>query len=607
MADALDGGGGSGAAAGADAEPSADARASMPVYVGGYLALYGMGDEGELALTRERVARALPPAAPLPINIDHASACEVGAVLALADDDAGLFFVGVVNCPQLADVLAGVAHPAFFGADAPALAPRERFLYLVSNYLPSVSLSSRRLAPGEEADGTLLAHIALCVLGRRVGTIVTYDATPEACVAPFRRLSPRARAALLADAEAARAALGDRAWPVPREALARTLLSTAVNNMLVRDKWDTVARRRREAGIAGHTYLQASAVFPLAGGEGPDRAAGGRARAQKSAPAGGVCIAPPVASGRARRPEPSPPPPSSPPPPAMSAAHPAGAPAAHPLPTGDYVYVPTAQYNQLVVSQARGAAAAPPAPYFLQAAPAAPPPMPAGWYGAGGAVPWHPGYGFPPAGLESQIMALAGAIADGRRLQAQGADGPCYDGPSERRLPAKRRRYNWDLPRGRGGGDDEEAYYPGEGALAEPPHPHPPPQQQLPPPHALSKLASAVSSLQQEVSQLRAGCPHGPPLAAVQYLPAAPLPCPPRQYAALPQAPPAPASAPAPPPAPASAPAPPPAPAPAGPAEEPRAAATVDASAVAGLPPSQPPSQACDPAELFVAQMMRHR
>lgn len=116
MADAPDGGS---ADARVDAEPSALARASMPVYVGGYLALYGMGDEGELVLTREQVARALPPAAPLPINIDHASACEVGAVLALADDDAGLFFVGVINCPQLADTLAGVAHPAFFGADAP--------------------------------------------------------------------------------------------------------------------------------------------------------------------------------------------------------------------------------------------------------------------------------------------------------------------------------------------------------------------------------------------------------------------------------------------------------------------------------------------------------
>ncbi|UWL63375.1 capsid maturation protease [Bovine herpesvirus type 1.2] len=621
MADAPDGGS---ADARVDAEPSALARASMPVYVGGYLALYGMGDEGELVLTREQVARALPPAAPLPINIDHASACEVGAVLALADDDAGLFFVGVINCPQLADTLAGVAHPAFFGADAPSLTPRERFLYLVSNYLPSVSLSSRRLAPDEEADGTLFAHVALCVLGRRVGTIVTYDATPDACVAPFRRLSPRARAALLANAEAARAALGDRAWPVPREALAQTLLSTAVNNMLVRDKWDTVSRRRREAGIAGHTYLQASAVFPLpTGGEGPERT-GGRERAQKSAVAGGVCIALPVAGGRARQPELSPAPPPPPPPPAMSAAHQAGAASAHPLPAGDYVYVPTAQYNQLVVSQARGAAmtaAPPPAPYFLPAAAAAaaPPPMP-GWYGAAGAAPWHPGYGFPPPGLESQIMALAGAIADGRRVQAHGADGSGYDGPLDRRPLAKRRRYNWDHPRGRsgGGGDDDEAYYPGEGAPAElPPHHHSPPPPHPPPSHALSKLASAVSSLQQEVSQLRAGYPYGPAFAAAQHPPAAHLPCLPQQYTAPPrvgagpaQVPTlAPAQAPAQAlsvPAVAAAPATVAAAAAAGPPEEPGVAATVDASAMASLPPAQPP-QACDPAEIFVAQMMRQR
>ncbi|AAR86136.1 capsid scaffold protein [Bovine alphaherpesvirus 5] len=315
----------------------------------------------------------------------------------------------------------------------------------------------------------------------------------------------------------------------------------------------------------------------------------------------------------------------------MSAVHQASASPAHPLPAGDYVYVPTAQYNQLVVSQARGAAAAapPPAPYFLPPAIAAapPPPMP-GWYGAaasGAAAPWHPGYGFPPPGLESQIMALAGAIADGRRLQAQGADGPGYDGPLDRRPPAKRRRYNWEPLRSRGGGDDE-AYYPGEGAPAElPPQHHRPPSPPQPAPHALSRLASAVSSLQQEVSQLRAGYPYGPAFAAAQHhLPPAPVPClpqqqqPPQQYAAPPQpvvAGPAPAPAQALAPAPAQAPAPAPplatpaAPAPAaagGPPEEPGAIATVDASAVAGLPLAQQP-QACDPADIFVAQMMRHR
>ncbi|AVT50753.1 capsid maturation protease [Cervid alphaherpesvirus 2] len=619
------------AGGGAPAEPSADALASMPVYVGGYLALYGAGDEGELVLARERVARALPPAAPLPINIDHVGACEVGAVLALADDDAGLFFVGVVDCPQLADVLAGVARPEFFGAGAAALPPRERFLYLVSNYLPSVSLSSRRLAPGEAADGTLLAHVALCALGRRVGTIVTYDATPEACVAPFRRLSPRARGALLAEAEAARAALGARSWPVPREALARTLLSTAVNNMLVRDKWNTVARRRREAGIAGHTYLQASAVFPLppeplaadaagggegeAAGEEPAAAAaapGAGGRAQKRARAGGACTPLPVASGRARRP-PEPPPAASPP--AMSAAHQPGASPAHPLPVGDYVYVPAAQYNQLVVSQAqaRAAAAPPAAPYFAPAA--APAPVP-GWYagGPGAAAPWAHGYGFPPPpppGIESQLMALAGAIADGRRAQqAQGAGELLdYDVP-ERRSAAKRRRYNWEPPRGRGGGhhaeeDEPGAYYPGEAA-------EPPPQRYAqalapaPPAQALSRLASAVSSLQQEVSQLRAAHPQAAPAGAQpyaalpQYLPQQqpvvvapqqPMVVVPQQQQQAPQM-----TAAGPQQQQQQAPAP----------EEPRAAATVDASAVAGLAAHHPPS-ACDPAEIFVAQMMSQR
>ncbi|QBM10874.1 Capsid scaffolding protein [Caprine alphaherpesvirus 1] len=576
----------------------AAARASMPVYVSGYLALYGMGDGGELVLTREQVARALPPAAPLPINIDHVGTCEVGEVLAIVDDDTGVFFVGVINCPQLADVLSSVAHPEFFGDDAAALTPRERFLYLVSNYLPSASLSSRRLAPGEEADGTLFAHVALCVLGRRVGTIVTYDATPEASVAPFRRLSPAARAALLADAETARAALGDRAWAVDREALARTLLSTAVNNMLVRDKWNTVARRRREAGIAGHTYLQASAVFRLVGGEEPPAGGGARERAQKRAPAASVCIALPVADGRALQPE-LPPPESD-----MSGAHPAPAPAAHPAPVGDYVYVPTAQYNQLVVSQAR--AGAPPPPYFVPGPPVAPGlGATAPLHTAG--VPWGPGYGFPPAAaLEGQLMALAGAIADSRRLHAHGADGPGeYDGAPERRC-AKRRRYNWDAPRCRG--DDEPAYYPGEGPPADaappyysrhpppaahyyhhspPPHPSPPP----PPAHALSKLASAVASLQQEVSQLRAGHSHGPACAPAPSPAPAPQPGPP-------VAPPPLGAGPSPAPAPAA-----PGPAPAGLPEELRAAATVDASAVSGLPPPA----ATDAAEIFVAQMMRHR
>lgn len=278
MADAPDGGS---ADARVDAEPSALARASMPVYVGGYLALYGMGDEGELVLTREQVARALPPAAPLPINIDHASACEVGAVLALADDDAGLFFVGVINCPQLADTLAGVAHPAFFGADAPSLTPRERFLYLVSNYLPSVSLSSRRLAPDEEADGTLFAHVALCVLGRRVGTIVTYDATPDACVAPFRRLSPRARRPPRQRGGRARGPRRPRLAGAPRGAGANAALDRREQHARPGQVGHRLASPPRGGHRGPHVPAGERGVPAADRGEGPERT-GGRERAQRA-------------------------------------------------------------------------------------------------------------------------------------------------------------------------------------------------------------------------------------------------------------------------------------------------------------------------------------
>ncbi|RXF26813.1 hypothetical protein EG874_16910, partial [Enterococcus faecalis] len=116
----------------------------------------------------------------------------------MVDDDRGPFFLGVVNCPQLGAVLARAVGPDFFGDMR--LSDEERLLYLLSNYLPSASLSSRRLAPGEAPDETLFAHVALCVIGRRVGTIVVYDASPEAAVAPFRQLSARARSELLARA-----------------------------------------------------------------------------------------------------------------------------------------------------------------------------------------------------------------------------------------------------------------------------------------------------------------------------------------------------------------------------------------------------------------------
>nr|pir viral proteinase - rabies virus [Lyssavirus rabies] len=321
-----------------------------PVYVSGYLALYDR-DGGELALTREIVAAALPPAGPLPINIDHRARCDIGAVLAVVDDDRGPFFLGVVNCPQLGAVLARAVAPDFFGDMRPS--DEERLLYLLSNYLPSASLSSRRL-PGDAPDETLFAHVALCVIGRRVGTIVVYDASPERAVGPFRELSA-GRSELLA--RAAESPDAERVWHMSEDALTRALLSTAVNNMLLRDRWELVAERRREAGVRAHTYLQATmwaGLLPKSGAS-----PGARAQCGHGSPA-------------ERTP-------------------------------GDYIFVPAAQYNQLVVNQR------------------------------------------PAPSLESQLGAIVSAAMDRRHRRS----------PSpEPRPPARKRRYD-DYAQ-------DNAYYPGE-------------------------------------------------------------------------------------------------------------------------------------------------
>uniref|UniRef100_A0AAU0K886 Capsid scaffolding protein n=1 Tax=Anatid alphaherpesvirus 2 TaxID=3080522 RepID=A0AAU0K886_9ALPH len=267
-------------------EASVDAAEYPAIYVAGYLVLYGKDASGELALTREDVRAAIPPPSPLPINIDHRHNCTVGVVLALADDETGLFFLGKIRCPLMATMLAAAASSEIFGESRDRLDPAEKLLYLVTNYLPSASLSSRRLAPGETPDETFLAHVALCLLGRRVGTIVTYDTSAHQAVAPFRLLGAASRRRLLADAEETENALAaDATWNPSEKALSRALLGTAVNNMLLRDRWRLVAERRRQAGISGHRYLQASARAKLEVGA-SDGAEGGTESAREEDPDG---------------------------------------------------------------------------------------------------------------------------------------------------------------------------------------------------------------------------------------------------------------------------------------------------------------------------------
>ncbi|ARS02770.1 capsid maturation protease [Macacine alphaherpesvirus 1] len=481
-----------GPAANPEGPPGPDADRPVPIYVAGYLALYGSGDSGELALDPETVAAALPPAGPLAINVDHRARCEVGRVLAVVDDPRGPFFAGLIACAQLERVLETAASAAIFERRGPPLSREERLLYLVTNYLPSVSLSTRRLEEGETPDNTFLVHVALCAIGRRLGTIVTYDTSLDAAVAPFRHLAPDSREILRREAAEAELGLGGRVWTPGAEALTRALLSTAVNNMMLRDRWSLVAERRRQAGIAGHTYLQASEKFGLWGagpGDSPPDGVYKRRSSGATDPGHDASASAPRAHD----------PPSDVPEAEMNPAPPpAGAPTPKPPGDGSYLWIPAAHYNQLVAGH-------PPAPVF-----GAPAPPPA--FGAPAYAPHHhagvyPGVVFPgPSPLEAQIAALVGAIAADRQ------PGPSPSG--------KRRRYEAERDCDYDDRDDAP-YYPGEARA--PPRVVPdsggrgrraPPSAGTGASETIAALVGAVTSLQQELAHMRArATPYGQPYA----------------------------------------------------------------------------------------------
>nr|AAG30065.1 UL26 [Meleagrid alphaherpesvirus 1] len=234
------------------------------VYVAGYLTLYGAKDNNDLVIDRNDIRAAIPTPSPLPINIDHRQDCVVGAVLALADDDHGLFFVGRINCPLMTQTLEAAASQEIF-SELENISKDEKLLYLVTNYLPSVSLSSRRLEPGERADETFFSHVALCLLGKRIGTIVTYDFDVDHAIQPFTKLSDVCKSSLISEAIETEKKIGPTVWNPSKSAITKALLATAINNMLLRDKWRIISERRRLAGIVGQKYLQASALTALDG------------------------------------------------------------------------------------------------------------------------------------------------------------------------------------------------------------------------------------------------------------------------------------------------------------------------------------------------------
>nr|WKR17707.1 capsid maturation protease [Human alphaherpesvirus 1] len=497
---------------------------AVPIYVAGFLALYDSGDSGELALDPDTVRAALPPDNPLPINVDHRAVCEVGRVLAVVDDPRGPFFVGLIACVQLERVLETAASAAIFERRGPPLSREERLLYLITNYLPSVSLATKRLGGEAHPDRTLFAHVALCAIGRRLGTIVTYDTGLDAAIAPFRHLSPASREGARRLAAEAELALSGRTWVPGVEALTHTLLSTAVNNMMLRDRWSLVAERRRQAGIAGHTYLQASEKFKMWGAEpvsAPARGYKNGAPESTDIPPGSIAAAPqgdrcPIVRqlGVAS-------PPVLPP---MNPVPTSGTPAPAPPGDGSYLWIPASHYNQLVA----GHAAPQPQPHSAFGFPAAAGAVAYGPHGAGLSqhYPPHVAHQYPgvlfsgPSPLEAQIAALVGAIAADRQAGGQTAAGdPGVRGSG------KRRRYEAGPSESYCDQDEPDAdypYYPGEARGGQRGVDSRRAARQSPGTNeTITALMGAVTSLQQELAHMRArtSAPYGMYTPVAHYRP----------------------------------------------------------------------------------------
>ncbi|BBM13198.1 capsid maturation protease [pteropodid alphaherpesvirus 2] len=483
---------------GVEEQPPSDApRTAIPIYVAGFLALYNGGDSGELVLTADAVESALPPANPLPINVDHRAQSEVGRVLTIVNDPRGPFFVGIVACVSLEEVLEQAASASIFERRGPPLTREERLLYLITNYLPSVSLSTRRFAADQQPDATLFAHVALCAIGRRLGTIVTYDVSLEAAMAPFRHLAPASRERARREAAEAELALAGRVWSPSHEALTRTLLSTAVNNMMLRDRWSLVAERRRQAGIAGHTYLQASEKFRVwgAGLEALDIEAYKKPPLRSPQSAQELdAPAPPPGSSLSASPHTTPS--------ELPTMNPPATPAPKAPGDGNYLWIPASHYSQLVANQSAVA----PAPVFGM--PAVPPQLPYG-HSHGVHSPYPPHYGggvYPgvlmpsPSPLEAQIAALVGAITADRKTNAAGVESSPRGSNKRRRCDIEPLEYDDE--------DRDVPYYPGEAVPNRALEARRQPRQAPSANATITALVGAVTSLQQELTHLRSYPPH---------------------------------------------------------------------------------------------------
>lgn len=264
------------------------------VFVGGYLVIYANQDDAgeEYRLPREVAARALPvEPGRIPVNINHNASCRVGSTIAVVDVEKGLFFLGAVSgslAPVMFKYVERDLFPASDGAStgegavgdfptddatpAQSLSEQEKFLYLLSNVLPSLSLSSARLANGDPPAGDFFAHVALCELGKRDGTIAIYGSSPSEVLDAFSGLDGAAKQELERSAEAWTTS-SRREEPVDEAMVSDGLLRKFMNNAFLMDRGEYLRARRHLADVRRPKYLQAaeticlSAANSVSGGE----------------------------------------------------------------------------------------------------------------------------------------------------------------------------------------------------------------------------------------------------------------------------------------------------------------------------------------------------
>lgn len=238
------------------------------VFVGGYLVIYDSQEDAgdEYRLAREVAVSALPvEPGRVPVNINHDANCKVGVTIAICDVGKGLFFLGAVS-GALSPILFRYVDGDLFSVDADgrgaALSETEKFLYLLSNVLPSLSLSSSRLSEGELPDKNFFSHIALCELGKRDGTVAIYGSTPSEVIDAFSGLGGNAKRDLLLEIDKFSAA---KIPPVIVDdaAVTNSLLKKFVNNAFLMDRGDYLRARRAIADIDHPKYLQAAETVRL--------------------------------------------------------------------------------------------------------------------------------------------------------------------------------------------------------------------------------------------------------------------------------------------------------------------------------------------------------